>query len=601
MILSINAMLQRVMLPKKVTVTINNCPVCNAGMEAPIVDKINLSNICPTTSADLTTVKVSNIPRNTIVTWHTATPASANNRVSNPSAVNTAGTYYATFYDAANNCYANNGKATMSVQVDILTCTNSCASGSNAPTLGSTAIKNICPATTADLSTISASNKPSSSNVVLSWHTALPATDFNKVSNPSSVAAGTYYAIFYDVVNKCYAANGKATTTVTASVENCIIKCNAGTFQPYFGTDSLLNKCPLTTANLSLMVAQNQPKGTIIEWRNASGGVVANPSVVSGGTYTAYFRDTVNNCYSTGTPNPIQVKIVSCLVNGPNNDYAQFDSRSKTPKEIQTATNDTKTSGSKYSITPSGSPKKGTASIDPVSGKLTYTITDTSFVGYDTITYQLCDTITNQCSTAYVIISLSHPKDSTVNNNSDANTPLIIDGDKTSGVPTKPAGANQQYEIAVNPSNGSATIDPSTGKITYLRNSNACGKDSIQVTRTYSFTDGRPSEKYSYWIYVFNVCDNEEAFPNYITPNGDGKNDKFVIPDSYLKKYPGAKLIIYNRWGNVVWRSVGPYQNDWSGTHYDNNNLPDGVYYFMIELKDNFGEIKNGFIQIMRD
>jgi gliding motility-associated-like protein len=90
-------------------------------------------------------------------------------------------------------------------------------------------------------------------------------------------------------------------------------------------------------------------------------------------------------------------------------------------------------------------------------------------------------------------------------------------------------------------------------------------------------------------------------FPNYITPNGDGKNDKFVIPDSYLKKYPGAKLIIYNRWGNVVWRSVGAYQNDWAGTHYDNDNLPDGVYYYLIELKDNFGEIKNGFIQIMRD
>jgi gliding motility-associated-like protein len=96
------------------------------------------------------------------------------------------------------------------------------------------------------------------------------------------------------------------------------------------------------------------------------------------------------------------------------------------------------------------------------------------------------------------------------------------------------------------------------------------------------------------------LCTDGE-FPNYITPNGDGKNDNFVIPASYLKKHPGAKLIIYNRWGNVVWRSVGAYQNDWAGTHYDNNNLPDGVYYYLIELKDHFGEIKNGFVQIMRD
>jgi gliding motility-associated-like protein len=586
---------------KKVTVTINNCPVCNSGNEAPIVDKQSLMNNCPMVTADLTSIKVSNLPKNTILTWHTATPATDANKVSNPSAISIVGAYYAAFYDPINGCYSGAGKSTFPVQVDIVNCNTTCASGNTAPQLGATALKNTCPAATADLTTISAANKPASSSVIMTWHTAIPTSEFNKVSNPSAVISGTYYAVFYDVVNKCYAGNGKATTTVIVSIDNCSPKCNAGNAQPFFGTDSLLNKCPLTTANLLTLIAQNQPKGTVVEWRNASGSIVANPSAVTAGSYTAYFKDTINNCYSSGNPNAVQVKIVSCLANGPNNDYVQFDSRSKGPKEIQTATNDTKTSGSKYSITPNGNPKKGTATIDPVTGKVTYTITDTSFVGYDTITYQLCDTITNQCSTAYVIISLSHPKDTTVDNNSDANTPLIIDGDKISGVPAKPAGANQQYDITVNPSNGTATIDPTTGKITYLRNANACGKDSIQVTRTYSFTDGRPTEKYTYWVYVYNTCANEDAFPNYITPNGDGKNDKFVIPDSYLKKYPGAKLIIYNRWGNVVWRSVGAYQNDWAGTHYDNDNLPDGVYYYLIELKDNFGEIKNGFIQIMRD
>jgi gliding motility-associated-like protein len=327
---------------------------------------------------------------------------------------------------------------------------------------------------------------------------------------------------------------------------------------------------------------------------------VANPSQVLAGIYTAYFKDTINNCYSSGTASNVQVKIATCINSGANNDYVQFDSRSKGPKEIQTATNDTKTSGSKYSIAPNGNPKRGTATIDPVTGKVTYTITDTSYIGYDTITYQLCDTITNQCSTAYVIISLSHPKDTTITNNSDANSAIVIDGDKISGVPTKPSGASQQYAITTNPSGGTATVD-SNGKIVYNRNPNACGKDSIQVTRTYTFKDGRPNETYTYWIYVYNTCADEDVFPNFITPNGDGKNDKFVIPESYLRKYPGAKLIIYNRWGNVVWRSVGAYQNDWSGIHYNNDNLPDGVYYYMIELKDHFGEIKNGFIQIMRD
>ena len=585
---------------KKVTVTINNCPVCNSGNEAPIVDKQSLMNNCPTATADLTSIKVSNMPKNTVVTWHTATPASDANKVTSPSAVSSVGTYYAAFYDPTNGCYSGNGKSTFPVQVDIANCNSSCASGNNAPQLGATTLKNTCPAATADLTSISAANKPSNANVVLQWHTAIPTTEFNKVSNPSSVASGTYYAVFYDVVNKCYAGNGKATTSVTVSIDNCSPKCNAGNAQPFFGTDSLLNKCPLTTVNLLTLIAQNQPKGTVIEWRNANGVVVTNPSQVLAGTYTAYFKDTVNNCYSSGTASNVQVKIATCINAGANNDYVQFDSRSKGPKEIQTATNDTKTSGSKYSIAPNGNPKKGTATIDPVTGKVTYTITDTSFVGYDTITYQLCDTITNKCSTAYVIIALSNPKDTTITNNSDANSAIVIDGDKISGVPTKPSGASQQYAITTNPSGGTATVD-SNGKIVYNRNPNACGKDSIQVTRTYTFKDGRPNETYTYWIYVYNTCADEDVFPNFITPNGDGKNDKFVIPESYLRKYPGAKLIIYNRWGNVVWRSVGAYQNDWSGTHYDNNNLPDGVYYYMIELKDHFGEIKNGFIQIMRD
>jgi gliding motility-associated-like protein len=90
--------------------------------------------------------------------------------------------------------------------------------------------------------------------------------------------------------------------------------------------------------------------------------------------------------------------------------------------------------------------------------------------------------------------------------------------------------------------------------------------------------------------------------PNYFTPNGDGINDAFVIPN-FATKYRNAKLIIYNRWGNIVWRSYGPYQNNWVGTHYDGQPLPDGVYYYMIENKDDKDLVQpiTGFIQIGRD
>jgi gliding motility-associated-like protein len=93
-------------------------------------------------------------------------------------------------------------------------------------------------------------------------------------------------------------------------------------------------------------------------------------------------------------------------------------------------------------------------------------------------------------------------------------------------------------------------------------------------------------------------CDGE--LPNYISPNGDGTNEKFVIPSSIRKKYPNLRLSIYNRWGNMVWRSNGVYQNNWGGEHFDESNLPDGVYYYILELETIVEKNKTGFIQVMR-
>jgi gliding motility-associated-like protein len=100
-------------------------------------------------------------------------------------------------------------------------------------------------------------------------------------------------------------------------------------------------------------------------------------------------------------------------------------------------------------------------------------------------------------------------------------------------------------------------------------------------------------------VYIENPpCDDE--IPNYISPNGDGANDKFVLPASMRKKYPNLRLSIYNRWGNMVWRSNGVYQNNWGGEHYDASNLPDGVYYYIIELENQNEKARTGFIQVMR-
>lgn len=68
--------------------------------------------------------------------------------------------------------------------------------------------------------------------------------------------------------------------------------------------------------------------------------------------------------------------------------------------------------------------------------------------------------------------------------------------------------------------------------------------------------------------------------PNTITPNGDGFNDLWQIttpfPDSKI-----TQLSIWNRWGYMVYKSDN-YQNDFEGKGIDGNDLPAGIYYYLL-------------------
>jgi PKD repeat protein len=75
--------------------------------------------------------------------------------------------------------------------------------------------------------------------------------------------------------------------------------------------------------------------------------------------------------------------------------------------------------------------------------------------------------------------------------------------------------------------------------------------------------------------------------PNVFTPGtGDNINEYFVITDdpdkqvvdeSLSKFYVNSHLVVFNRMGRTVFESEN-YDNKWDG-----DNLPDGVYYFVLE------------------
>lgn len=97
------------------------------------------------------------------------------------------------------------------------------------------------------------------------------------------------------------------------------------------------------------------------------------------------------------------------------------------------------------------------------------------------------------------------------------------------------------------------------------------------------------------------ILDGDVVIYNLVTPDGDGKNDYFIIDN--IQKYPNNRVEIYNRWGIKVFETTG-YDPNGDGssnvfTGYSegkitvdkSKKLPSGTYYYVVtyEYKDDNG------------
>ncbi|MEA3446576.1 MAG: gliding motility-associated C-terminal domain-containing protein, partial [Bacteroidota bacterium] len=71
--------------------------------------------------------------------------------------------------------------------------------------------------------------------------------------------------------------------------------------------------------------------------------------------------------------------------------------------------------------------------------------------------------------------------------------------------------------------------------------------------------------------------------PSAITPNGDGYNDVWQIRG--IELFPDTYIEIYDRWGQVMFKSNRGYTQKWDGT-FDGKKLPIDTYFYVIELND---------------
>lgn len=82
---------------------------------------------------------------------------------------------------------------------------------------------------------------------------------------------------------------------------------------------------------------------------------------------------------------------------------------------------------------------------------------------------------------------------------------------------------------------------------------------------------------------------------NFITPNADGINDRWVIQNIQL--YPDNVVTVFDRAGRTVFRMSG-YNNSWDG-YFNGSLLTKGTYYYTIRLSKDIPPVK-GFITIVQ-
>ncbi|MCF8257370.1 MAG: gliding motility-associated C-terminal domain-containing protein [Flavobacteriales bacterium] len=91
--------------------------------------------------------------------------------------------------------------------------------------------------------------------------------------------------------------------------------------------------------------------------------------------------------------------------------------------------------------------------------------------------------------------------------------------------------------------------------------------------------------------------DSVEVFwPNVITPNDDGMNDCFK--PGFIGEFSDCyELIVYNRWGALIFESIGT-GNCWDGRTKAGTVMPEGTYYYIARV---LNREKAGWVQLIKD
>jgi gliding motility-associated-like protein len=126
------------------------------------------------------------------------------------------------------------------------------------------------------------------------------------------------------------------------------------------------------------------------------------------------------------------------------------------------------------------------------------------------------------------------------------------------------------------------------GTVTYTSNEDYCGLDAF----AYEICNEIGCDTATVNLMI--KCPKPIPMTGF-SPNHDGVNDGFYVAG--IDQYPNNEVIIFNRWGEKVYEKKNYINGEWQGT-FENRDLPDGTYFYLIKYGTN-GKM-SGYVQIER-